>query len=556
VLWGYQLGDHFTNLAATVVKTEASVYVRSLERERKPVLTSSGFGDPRVSEPYPDTTSTTNAVAAACGRLLKQTPMPDKKELSRFERFVGKEIRKLFRKLKLEDIKSVEEWIRTRNRPGSWKQELLRELANVDGDVTKFSKKKIKLILAHIKQETYPEFKYPRGIFARQNPNKLFFGPIISAMEDIVYKNEQFIKHIPVAERPAYITKMLGDFPHFACSDFSSFEGSFSQEFQEVCELQFFLYMMEDLPIAMRTLYTEMFVECIINKKKIGMSSHEGQRQIMIEVWGLRMSGEMWTSLANGVSNLLLWKYFCKVNGVECVGVVEGDDGLFGFRSTSKAPTTEQFSKLGFTCKIIMVEDLLKASFCGIVFDPSVNVNITDPRPFLSSLAWLPYKYHDFREGKKRSLMRAKALSFLFQYPGCPVIQSVGLWILRTTTGADLQWVKEKSGFFNAYEEDAYADVFIKKFSAIDVSDTTRQLMAEQFDLPISVQLEIEHFFDGLESREFAYPDSLFHHLFPDEWILFAHDYKYKPISDVNNIKAYFKQWDVKINDKCYRLVD
>jgi hypothetical protein len=551
-LWGYQLGDHFVNLAATVVKEEASVKVRSLERERKPVLTHSGFGDSRISEPYPDTTSTTNAVAAACGRLLKQTPKPNPAELKKFRRFVHKEIRRLFRKLKLEDIKSVEEWIRTRNRPGSWKQELLRELANVEGDVTKFTDKQIKQILAHIKQETYPEFKYPRGIFARQNPNKLFFGPIISAMEDIVYENEQFIKHVPVADRPAYISQMLGDFPHFACSDFKSFEGSFSREFQEACELQFFLYMIEDLPSSMRYQYQDMFKECILKDKEIGMSRGE----IKLKVKGLRMSGEMWTSLANGVSNLLLWRYFCKQNGVECVGVVEGDDGLFGFRSLSKVPTTDQFTSLGFECKIVMAEDLLKASFCGIVFDPSVNVNITDPRPFLASLAWLPYRYKDFGPGKKKALMRAKALSFLFQYPGCPIIQSAGLWILRRTAGVDIHWVKEKSGFFNAYEEDAYADIFIKKFSAVPVAETTRELMSEQFGIPISDQIDIEHFFDNLESSEFTYPDRIFNCLFPDDWVLFAHDYKYKPISDVKKIKNYFKHWDVQIKDKCYKTVD
>jgi hypothetical protein len=542
VLWGYQLGDDLINLPDTVVKPDMPVSVSSMTKVRKPVLTHSGFGDPRISEPYPDTTSTINGVAAVCGRLLKQTPSPDPKELENFGLFVDKQMRKRYHTVKADSIKSTEEWINSRNRPGSWKRELHRELSNVEGDVRNFTVAQIKRIQAHIKQETYPEFKMPRGIFARQNPNKLFFGPLINAIEEIVYSDPQFIKHVPVADRPKYISDMLGDFPFYACSDFKSFEGSFSLDFQRVCEYKFFMYMISDLPSDLKQMYTEMFDECILGEKHITMAGGE----ISFDVEGLRMSGEMWTSLANGFSNLMLWKYFCKKNGVKCVGVVEGDDGLFGFYSKSSIPTTKQFADLGFDCKINLEEDLYRASFCGIVFDEAVNVNITDPRPFLASLAWLPYKYHNFRPSKKRSLMRAKALSFIFQYPGCPVIQSAALFVLRRTQGLDVNWVKEKSGFFNAYEEDEFKEIFRSKIVSRPVAQTTRELMFLQFDISIEMQLELESFFDHLDTNMFQYPDHILNHLFPLEWSMFVANYKCEPVSNPQQIIERFDNWNVR----------
>jgi len=515
------------------------------------VLCRSLFGDPTVAEPYPDTTSTVNAVAAVCGRLLKETPIPVRDRLTAFSEFVDLELEKSYRPIALSDVKGPAEWVRTRKRPGRWKAELLRDLDRVRGDPLLFSKLQIKEIKGHIKQESYPEFKYPRGIFARQNPNKLLFGPLISAIEDMVYENKQFIKHVPVSKRPAYINDMLSNFRFFCCSDFSSFEGSFSREFQEICELKLFAFCIRSFPEELRSAYWTRFLWCY-EKKTITMSIGA----VIVKVLGLRMSGEMWTSLANGFSNLTMWKYLCQLKGTTCVGVVEGDDGLFGFMHEHEAPTQADFEALGFVCKIQCVQDLYNASFCGIVFDPVVNVNITDPRPFLASMAWLPYKYKDFKPSKKKALVRAKALSFLYQYPGCPIIQDAALAILRLTSGIGMEWVREKSGFFNAYEEEEFAEVLSGSYkqAVAPIADSTRLLMMHNYNINISMQLELESMFQKLETLQFTYPSHISLILFDSSWRGFALEYAVKPETNLPKIKSYLDAWGVDVLD--YNIKD
>lgn len=543
MLWGYQLGDDSVALPVTELK-DATVKVRKFVKDRKPVLTRAPGGDPRVSEPYPDTNSTVNSVAAVCGRLLKKTPSPLRGVLTEFDQFVLSELETDFVPINFSDVLSAEDWINTRKRPGSWKRELKRDLDTVYGDPFRFSKRSMTEIKGHIKQESYPEFKYPRGIFARQNPNKLCFGPLISAIEEMVYSHREFIKHVPVADRPKYIDDMLGNYKKFACSDFSSFEGSFSKEFQEVCELRLFAFCIRNFPPAVREAYWERFQWCY-EQKEITMSVGD----VIIKVLGLRMSGEMWTSLANGFSNLMLWRYLCKLNGTKCVGVVEGDDGLFGFEEGALIPTQSQFEQLGFSCKIQLVDDLYRASFCGIIFDPSTKTNITDPRPFLSSLGWLPYKYHGFRPSKKKSLMRAKALSFYHQYPGCPIIQEAALFVLRHTSGLDLKWVKEKSGFFNAYEEEEFEPIYqIRSFDGRPIADSARTLMSDYFGIDIGVQIEIEEMFQKLDTLEFSFPEHLLVLLFDLRWLGYALEYTERPDTNAARVNQYFKQWSIKIS--------
>jgi hypothetical protein len=271
-----------------------------------------------------------------------------------------------------------------------------------------------------------------------------------------------------------------------------------------------------------------------------------------VEVDGLRLSGEAWTSLANGFSNLMLWKFFCKRNGVECVGVVEGDDGLFGFTSRDTIPTSEQFAKCGFSCKIQIADDLNTASFCGIIFDPVHNINTTDPRPFLASLSWLPYKYKQFGDSKKRALMRAKAMSFFYQYPGCPVIQSAALAIMRLTRSTNIDWVFEKSGFFNAYEEEELWEMRgMKVYQPKTIHSTTRVLFFENFGIPPSEQIEIEEWFESLDSCSFSYPEFITR-LFPSNWLSYAQEYKVEPTFQWKSIQDNFSGWGVKAKSSLY----
>jgi len=492
VLWGYLVTE--IPLPSPTMKEYVSITVSQVMPRNKPVQTYSGVGDPNVAAPRPDLTSTIALVACAGGRLFKETPTPDEGELRKLRNFARRYCEVKFRHLSEYDIQDTVAWVNSRKRPGSWKRKLLRTLERYGGDVwSKAFQQEMSRIQGHVKDETYPEFKYPRGINARVDENKLLFGPLISAMEEIVYEDPHFIKHIPAAERPAYIGERLSHFSQFICTDFSSFEGSFTREVTNSLERVFLDHMMSKLSPALKEKYAKAFAVCYGEK----VLNYVG---VDLACEALRMSGEMWTSLCNGVSNLIVQEYIMSEMGVPCEGVVEGDDGLFGFTYGTPLPDSEMYAKIGFSIKIIVTDDLNSASFCGIVFDVSKNVNITDPRDFLAGIAWLPYRYRQYRPSKKFALLNAKALSFHHQYPGCPVLEAATWNVLRITKSrnrADLDWVFEKSGFFNAYEEEDFANAWCQMdLTRHPVAFTTRVLMQESFGIDIATQIRLERWFD------------------------------------------------------------
>jgi len=549
-LWGYQVSE--VELSLPPIDPDVECHVYNCTKRTKPILCSSEAGDATVSAPRPDTHSTLNGLAAVYGRMYKKTPDIDPKELEELRSFMDKYIL-TFPRLRDEDIQSTEEWVETRKRPGNWKRKLLRELDRVNGDVSKFTKEELCEIKMHIKDESYPEFKYPRGIFARQDPNKLLFGPLVTAMEKRIYDDPFFIKYIPVKDRADHIITLLDEYQYIVCSDFSSFEGSFKRSFMNEVERRIFKHMIADLSPNLRFMYNEAINAMYDSPRHVTTGLG-----FFLRFVGKRLSGEMWTSLMNGVSNKVLWTYFTSKRGGTLIGCVEGDDGIFGYNSIEHIPTTADFRKLGFDCKIEHYSDCRNASFCGIVFDSVSKTNICDPRQFLADIAWLPYRYAGFRSSKKRSLVRARALSYKHQYPGCPIIEHACRALMRLTSGHDMRWVFEKSGFFNAYEEELFVSALDDKDirTYVDVADSTRYLMYEKYGIQISVQLELEHFFNSLGSLSFEYPQHLKSLIFDESWCSYVDHFTANAdglsaddIVFMNTpIEKYLKHWSANSN--------
>jgi hypothetical protein len=144
------------------------------------------------------------------------------------------------------------------------------------------------------------------------------------------------------------------------------------------------------------------------------------------------MSGEMCTSLGNGFSNLMFMLFTCAEAGcTEVIGVVEGDDGLFTM--IGNPPREEDFARLGLVIKAVEHDTISTASFCGIVFDPIDRINVTDPAKVLANFGWTQRIYNRTGSGKLHALLRCKALSYAYQYPGCPIIMELAAYGLRVT---------------------------------------------------------------------------------------------------------------------------
>jgi hypothetical protein len=205
---------------------------------------------------------------------------------------------------------------------------------------------------------------------------------------------------------------------------------------------------------------------------------------------GVRMSGEMDTSLSNGFSNLMFFLFLTHENSGSADGFVEGDDGLFRVTPPSAAPTKEQFARLGLTIKIETTKVLSEASFCGQVYDMDELIVVTDPLETLARVGFTNKRYVKANKSTRMQLLRAKGFSLAYQYAGCPLLQELGHRILHLTKGVEVsqrvigcmdQWEKQKL-------ELAMKVSAVKK----EIGQGTRALVEKLYGVTVEQQFAIE----------------------------------------------------------------
>lgn len=233
-------------------------------------------------------------------------------------------------------------------------------------------------------------------------------------------------------------------------------------------------------------------------EKVLGGRNLIKNKNLSLEVEATRMSGEMCTSLGNGWSNLMFNLFMAEEKGSEIVGVVEGDDGLF--RVDGPIASADDFAKLGLNVKLEEHDRVETASFCGQIFDPHSLVVICDPRKVLNSVGWLDAEYVGARRGKQLGLLRAKAWSFGYQYPECPIVSAMARAILRLTRGHD-QRVVLKGRNLDSYHRAQYEAIFREQRPELDkpIRPGTRDLMETVYGITPLDQMRVEKFFDDME---------------------------------------------------------
>lgn len=510
VAYGYRLGEVEKDALGTpkkgayIVHTENNIRTEKPPERRTPMLVQLGLHAEDVLYPHPDVTDRPTMEAGAQKRAAAQTPVPDPQLLQEFRGFVRKYLKKHFKKLSPDVDVSYETWRSQISQPEWRKEEYDEAYEKVRFlETEKMSKELIKFLkLSKLggfgKREQYPQFKHARCINARNDKYKVLVGPIYRAIEKAVFKKPDFIKKIPVDERPQYIMDRLYALGAlYGITDFSRFEASFIREVQLACEFELYRYMTSELPEA--DWFNDLITDCQLGINQIDY------RTFILYIMATRMSGEMCTSLGNGFTNNMLLKFIAKKSGVFIVACNEGDDGIF--RTTGKL-NEALFAQLGFEIKIAYTTELSEASFCGMIFDVDDRVVITDPVKVLANIGWGDARYALARSSKKKALLRLKALSFLYQYPGCPIIQEMSLAILRLTKDLDVRHVAilEK----NSYRRGIYLGL-LKKFGsgakhvykqARPVMTNTRLLMEKRFKVPVEVQLDAEQHFKSMKELQ------------------------------------------------------
>lgn len=430
-------------------------------------------------------------------RFMSKPPTINDKLMNKFMKFVEEQIRLLPH---LTTRPCFEQWITEVNQPLSRKEEYTKafdfyiehklhidKLASVYG--TPAYKKdetfeKFLRISTFIKSEWYPEMKPNRCINPRSITYMPTVGPSYADISKVIFSLPEFIKYVPIKDRPKYILERLSNSGSRCVStDYKSFENSFTMRVQEAVEMKLYKHMLKLYP----DLYNLCHLQCIHNDVHCSSMS--------ISMDAARMSGEMCTSLGNGFTNLMLMKFFCYKHDItDAQGVIEGDDGLFTYHGPSL--DNEFFNQLGFQIEIDE-RDLNESSFCGNIFTEKSLKTLVNP---LEAIATASYSMQGVgaRDCELNKLTYLMGYSLLCQYGNCPIVGAFARMQIRTTILNDPHVRNKALSYFKTsrkldwWSREILSKTIYEKVLDAKVELEDRMLIERLYDIPVSAQLLIE----------------------------------------------------------------
>jgi len=410
----------------------------------------------------------------------------------RFRRFVRRWLNKNLTPFTSEEDLSFEHWIENTTYSQKRKEELIAKFKSLNFNWSMKPKelKKYFNVKSFPKDETYPDFKHSRSINSRDDVVKCLFGPIMQAIANYLMKTRrEFIKYVPVHQRPQYIIDLLHKLAvKFKSSDYTSFEAHFNAQIMKDCEMQLFEHMLQNVDNGPK------MIEFIRYAKYINPNMCFF-KDFLIKVTGKRMSGEMDTSLSNGFSNLMFLLYSAEVHGIDpdnVLVVIEGDDALCVIYGEIPDAFYKSF---GLSVKIEQHNNLEYASFCGLVFDLKDRAIVTDIFDAMATFGWTTQNYFNAKEETLKSILRCKALSMAYQYKHCPILSQFAYKMLQLTADVKTDKILQNPRFVDSY----YLEVLTQAIEYAKTNDLvpqvqygTRNLVENLYGITIHDQLLIE----------------------------------------------------------------
>lgn len=454
------------------------------DNKRAAVARSLGCHVDGYALPVPDLKDPDTVIHGAKCRYLKKNPPLKEHHVKRLRDFVWVWLRQNLEPLApgtfpVDRFDRVDEWLETTHYP-LWRKEELRKIwrENQDGVINRKTTRN----KSFIKHESYPCYKPARTINSRTDYFKCYSGPYMKKMEEMLFKLPCFVKHIPVSTRPLYIKERLHrPSGKYYMTDYSAFESHFTAQLLKIIEFQLYKYMLKNYPIAGSKI-------C----QAIGGTNVCGYQNLTIKVPAKRMSGEMSTSLANGFTNMILTEYLAHIHDSKIAGVFEGDDGLFRVDGEWE-PKSEDYADLGFTIKMASTSDFSESNFCGMLADEQDLENVTDIVGSVLSFGWTMSAQMHSGPGVCRGLLKAKALSLLYEHPACPVLTA-----MASRYYSLLKHEKERFGV-------GWYDIMLQQRDMIDIrtrvhepSIRTRRLVERLFGISIADQQHLEEYFSRI----------------------------------------------------------
>lgn len=509
-----------------VLYTDPSVSIRIKENNIGKAVVRASLG-PHVqisdnvgaSLPVPalnDTMTAVHGTVVRTGRIIK----PLKPELiPKLKKFVWNWLEKNMKPIEPTQEISFEKWIEGTPYPEKRKQELKNKYDKMVTHSFENVPDRYKVLKCFIKDEHYSEYKAARAINSRTDEFKCLVGPHIQAVSDQLFALDWFIKKIPVKERPkAIMEKLSRPGGLFLNSDYTSFEAHFREQLMDAVEMQLFRYMFQHRPEGVSFVSLLEHVK-FLEKNKMYFKT------FMMQMLGCRMSGEMDTSTSNGFSNLMFMLFMCEELQIETVGYIEGDDGLFWV--SADADFDQFFLDLGLDVKLLRLNAVNEASFCGMIFDPDELINVTDVLETITSFGWTTSQYAKSNDATKRMLLRSKALSMAYEYHACPILWALAKRVCDVTRSVDIRRYINKDRSMGQYVREQLLEA-VANFDRHKLNDQpgpkTRLLVERLYGIPIDHQVQIEQYLLEFDPFQPIKCELLFHYL-PNLWKTHFNEY-------------------------------
>jgi len=312
---------------------------------------------------------------------------------------------------------------RLRRRYASAYKDLLRDGVNLN---------RISDISAFVKLERYfDEGKAPRMIMGRNPAFNILYAQVIEPIEQAFFSLEQVANACDYAECGRKFAKLVGQW--FMENDMSKFEGS-QRLFALYLEYMVYCLVMPD----------KVDLITILFAYKIRKKGHTNTG-VNFDFWECRGSGDMDTSLGNGILNYIATQYFliynycplCTFEGCknpQCKTysfVVKGDD------SYSSIPRTEHYvntySYFGFDAKINIRKTPEEVEFCSghfLEYAPGEYVYVQKLRKLIQSLTTC-LNQDAIRNGWVQQYYASLGKMYKVLYRGIPVYEDIADFLIR-----------------------------------------------------------------------------------------------------------------------------
>lgn len=457
--------------------------------------------------PHVSTNSKQNFYACVCKRIAKDdNPNRDWRVVRDFIRMAPTLLSQKFGELgKVKHVYTLYEWL-------DRSTYTLEEKAEIALAVDTFRGRPIDRVREvfsrefFLKAEWYYKINYARGIFPPHALIKGIMGPIVSSVEDLVYKESKYsIKPFAPAEKVIRLVNKFGNCVVLSTSDISKMESAYCKEFLKLVDgtcLKFFLESEYHSEI-------DAYVRYVTHKFKF----KEHSKCVQFVIACKRFSGEITTSWGHFMLNILIVYYIAYCCNIDVEIVAEGDDNIVYWYGK---PDFGIYEKLGLSVKLQTFANIGKASFCHVEFNELTLSRFRDAREILMKLTYTLSKYKNTVNQKIRfGLLKAKTLSCLYEFPSCPVISIVAYNLYKQVYMYEpiFDWNE------NSYKRDLYASLPLAINKKPCINENDRLIYSELYLITPESQLILEKASEDIRVTDLYWP-----HIFDD--ILFStHEY-------------------------------